>query len=347
MLWPVGANQFIANQLFNIMPQCSNEQRIITGYPEYETNPKKLGPEQQKVLRQIAQQIVISHSTNSPILAILVKGHADRALRKAQHEREVFEMEVSKNRAESAQQALLQEIKSLAKGNEVANLLKLKAIWVGSKELLVREPRSEAEMKMNRRVEIFWARCILPDPPLADTTKNRIDRGAELLKQKPIPGDHRNIQGPRLRCVFDKLQNKPNVEDIFLDGSKKVMLNGEGKPIQGPDGKVHFVWTPGPPKEYPGVGYNGNYGHLPQEEFTKFFDTVKRFLGGSSFARNADDKLVLDALADLDRRIFVAIEKVNDHMNQHGIASDATRRKMNDFIAKQQNNPNSIYECYK
>src|SRR5580704_17380625 len=100
MLWPVNPNIVTVNKLFQILPSCTGEVYNIAGYPEYSHDPKTLAPEQQKVLSDLAQQIVNSWKTNSPIVAFVVIGHADVALRKPESERPAYEQDVSEKRAD-------------------------------------------------------------------------------------------------------------------------------------------------------------------------------------------------------------------------------------------------------
>ncbi|MER2526870.1 MAG: hypothetical protein ABTR07_02965 [Candidatus Competibacter denitrificans] len=300
---------------------------------------------QKPTIDKLADLIVSSFAQSlcPPFRKVTVVGHADKDWHGAGKE-----MRVSFDRAMAVQKELTEAVKKLWSdrnmGPPPVGGVDWEARGEGAKHMIAGPYHAE-----NRRVEVTLIRSGAPIPPRppADTTKNRIDRSADLLKQKPIPGDSGDIQRTRLRCVFEKMRNNPNVEDMFLDGLKKVILNGDNKRVTGPDGKVHFVWAPGPPKEFPGVSYKGNYGILPEEEFLKFFDTVRRLLNGSNFARTQPDDIVLSALGDLDTRIFWAIRKVDEHLAINGIASDKTRVKMNNLISQQQNNPNSIYACYK
>jgi hypothetical protein len=97
MLWPVDPIILTVNKLFQILPTCTGEVYNIAGYPEYSPDPKKLAPEQQKVLSDLALLIVNSWKTNSPIVAFMVIGHADVALKKPESERAAYEQDVSES----------------------------------------------------------------------------------------------------------------------------------------------------------------------------------------------------------------------------------------------------------
>src|SRR5215467_1427446 len=234
MLWPLNPNISLTNQLFDLLPQCSSEFHQIAGYPEYETNPDKLEPEQRRVLSNLAQKIVNSHKTNAPYVAFIVVGHADTALRKPERERPGFEQRVSEQRADAARNALLTEIMRLPEGTEIAKKLQYKTRGEGSKYRINRPTLghpvlSEAEMRMNRRVEIFPAQCLLPEKPQpdpTDTLESRVNRLLKLLQSKGLPNapEHRKKRAP---CVLNKLL-KPGVADTFVDG-RATSVDGVGK----------------------------------------------------------------------------------------------------------------------
>jgi len=164
-MWPVPVNvrlnPVVVNQLLDIIATCSNEQIELDDYPEY---AHELTPKQKQRLRFIAETLVRSFMTQSPIAGIAVVGHADRALRKPVHEREAFEDEISKNRAINADKALMDELRRAPGGDKVAGLVNAKPTWVGSRELRVPNATTEAAMRMNRRVVFKFSRCLVPQP---------------------------------------------------------------------------------------------------------------------------------------------------------------------------------------
>jgi len=126
-------NPFFANQILSTLHQTAKPLLVMDGYPEYATTAKDLDPADQKRIKDLASAIVASHRTSSPIVAFVVVGHADVALRKSVGERPQFEQEVSKNRAGSVRNVLLNEIMALPSGKLVAATINLKSVGVGSR----------------------------------------------------------------------------------------------------------------------------------------------------------------------------------------------------------------------
>jgi outer membrane protein OmpA-like peptidoglycan-associated protein len=166
MLWPqpfnIRMNPFRASQLLDAIDICTHEEREISDFPEYAYN---LNGNQSKALDVIARQIVRSHSTHSQIAAVTVIGHADVALREPTHLREKKELQVSQDRANTAEKLLIEAIrKVIPDGARVAAMINTKAIAKGSSERRFKNPITEAEMKKNRRVAFKWARCHIEGP---------------------------------------------------------------------------------------------------------------------------------------------------------------------------------------
>src|SRR6185295_3500094 len=106
-LSPLGLNKATAGAVLTSMVTTAIADAVLDGYPEYATGVDQLDVEQRRVLAGVAEAIVRSHSTRSPVDAVAVIGHADKALRKPVAERAAFEMDVSQQRATSARQMLL------------------------------------------------------------------------------------------------------------------------------------------------------------------------------------------------------------------------------------------------
>jgi flagellar motor protein MotB len=137
---------------------------VIDGYPDYATDPASLEPVQRHALRTVAETIVRSRSTQTPIEAVVVLGHADTALRKPVPQRASFELEVSQNRALSARELILKEVRRLAYDAHYSKVLPCVAAGMGSTRLVVKNAATEAQMRKNRRVEIFLFQRQLSPP---------------------------------------------------------------------------------------------------------------------------------------------------------------------------------------
>jgi len=146
---------------------------IISGFPEYSA---RLTREQRKELDRIAEQIVASQAGPAPIVSIVITGHADKDLRpnnpkRRPHETpEQFEKRISDSRARMALVQLKSRIRQLSeirKASGAFNPTRLgaKTVAMGATKLLVKKPRDESEMRMNRRIEIFLTPGRSPSHP--------------------------------------------------------------------------------------------------------------------------------------------------------------------------------------
>jgi len=179
MLWPVPINvrmnPFLASQLLDINAQCASEEREIADFPEYGS---VLDEKQSIRLTALAEEIIRSHDSMSPIAAISIIGHADQALRVPQRDKVAKEQEVSDKRAKNGQKALEDTIKRLKGGARVWSMLHTGAKGVGASDPRVRFPANETEMRKNRRIVFKWSRCLLPSPiihPIPEFPKPDVD----------------------------------------------------------------------------------------------------------------------------------------------------------------------------
>jgi flagellar motor protein MotB len=146
------------------MVQAQRADAVIDGYPEYATGPNDLEQQQRHALFVVAETIVRSHATKRPIEAVAVIGHADKALRKPVQERTAFELEISQRRATSARNTLLSEVRRLAYDAHFSKVLLCVATGIGNQKPVVHNASTEAQMKKNRRVEIFLFQRQLSEP---------------------------------------------------------------------------------------------------------------------------------------------------------------------------------------
>jgi hypothetical protein len=140
----------------------------IDGFDEYADVPS---PENQLKLQGFAAAIAASEVSPEPIQVVNVIGHADRALKLPVDQRQAKEMEVSVNRAEKAAQLIRDAMAAVPGGAAAVDAVQIMTSGVGSRQLKVQSPASEADMRKNRRVEIttasndFQIIHVLPDWP--------------------------------------------------------------------------------------------------------------------------------------------------------------------------------------
>jgi hypothetical protein len=166
MLWPVPVNvrmnPFLVSKLMDINATCANEECEIFDFPEYSS---QLNPGQLTRLRAFCLEVIRSHDSQSPIAAISIIGHADRALKEPLDRRAKKEQEVSGARANNAQAEFNKMMDDLPGGPRVSAMVHVKTEGVGSKDLAVQHPINDEQMRRNRRIVFRWSRCLLPVPP--------------------------------------------------------------------------------------------------------------------------------------------------------------------------------------
>lgn len=153
--------------MLQMNPMASNPSQVLTslahslpphpdftiaGFPEYAT---ELGADQRQILLRAANAIALSQEGFNPVVAAIVLGHADKALRKAIGERASFEHEVSQKRATAAADALVRELITQSFGAHYARTLRTLALGVGNSKAIYAHAANETEMRQNRRVEIY------------------------------------------------------------------------------------------------------------------------------------------------------------------------------------------------
>lgn len=155
---PLGLNRTSVSAMLAGLVTTTGPDAVLDGYPEYKTSIDQLDADQRRAFNQVAELIVTSHSTRDPIDAVAVVGHADKALRKPVGERAAFELEVSQTRATSAKDMLLGRVRLLASNAHYSKVLLVVGIGVGNARPVFAHAATEAQMRKNRRVEIFLFR---------------------------------------------------------------------------------------------------------------------------------------------------------------------------------------------
>jgi hypothetical protein len=153
--------------LFKATPNLTIPDEVIDGFPEYAFTIDTINdPTVKAKLRALARKIVASHQTSKRIIGFEVHGHADVALRIPKGpERERTEKDVSRDRAENAKDLLLQMIAEEGGKPIIAGIrANAEAHHFGAQFTKFNPARTEAEMRRNRRVEIFLKVLNQPQP---------------------------------------------------------------------------------------------------------------------------------------------------------------------------------------
>lgn len=146
----------------------------IDGFPEFAFTVDTINdPTVARQLRALAKTIVASHQTSNKIIGFEAHGHADVTLRLLPGpERDRTELEVSRDRAENAEQLLLRMIEQEGGAPIIAGIrLNASAQGFGARFTKFKPARTEAERKKNRRVEIFLKTFQQPPAPAQKSIK--------------------------------------------------------------------------------------------------------------------------------------------------------------------------------
>src|SRR5262249_54295063 len=150
------ASPLTARRFFDAAPRINAPEVKIDGFPEFAVTVDTLPPDARAKITALAKKIVASHKTGSPIISFAVQGHADVALKEPLATRAQFEKEVSFDRAFNGDEALAEAISREPGGKDVlAKMTRVKPKGFGSQFREVVPARTEAEMRRNRRIEIF------------------------------------------------------------------------------------------------------------------------------------------------------------------------------------------------
>jgi hypothetical protein len=202
----------------NATPGVTPPDETIDGFPEFAFTVDTIkDPFVKEKLRKIARRIVASHNSGpNRIIGFEVHGHADQTLRIAAGPgRDRTEFEVSRDRAENAQQLLLQMIEEEGGKPIIAGIkANSEAKAFGSKHRIFKPATTDPQMRKNRRVEIFLKEFVPPPPrpsppeppPKPEVRTNfrvQIKSGTEFFFSTPIPGTALTVRISLNIIIFD------------------------------------------------------------------------------------------------------------------------------------------------
>jgi hypothetical protein len=298
---------------------------VIRGWGQYSD---VLPPTEQSKIDQLAELIVTSFASprSTPLGKITIVGHADHDFHGA-----AFEKKVSDERALTVAASLGIALKKAALARGITTFAGAIAFDPPPHGVGATQPAKDAarDRTKNRRVEIELSprgAPIPPPPPDPKTeTTQRLDRSLDVINRRGMPSGP--VQTSRVKCIFEKLRNNPNVKDRFVDGDL-TLVRIRGQLVNGLQ------------------DINRNYGFLTEEEREVFFEKAKAVvLSVRDFGKDATDDDVIRAADGLDRRILKARGFIDAHLGINGIASDGTKVLLNDEITRLQGDPDSIYSC--
>jgi hypothetical protein len=255
---------FFSNGLFSVgrtgaTPCVDSPDETIDGFPELDVTVENIkDPVAKQKLQALAKRIVASQGTSDRIIGFEVHGHADVDLRvPAGADRTQTELDVSVDRAENARDLLLQMI-SDSGGKPFMQGIKANAtaLGVGSRCRKVVPARTDAEMKRNRRVEIFLKvlkqQPTPPKPPAPPPgpkpsepgTRWKIQITGGVLATAPSPvGDILGFATMRLNVTITDLDRRRKAN--FIATSTGITVSGSTGSLAG----VTLI-LPGKPQEF-------------------------------------------------------------------------------------------------
>lgn len=162
----VRLSPLVASFLLDATAVCAREQIELD---DYDPLKDEMTSRQKERLRLIAETLVKSFQSTRPIAGVAIVGHADSwrdatARTKSPAERQKFEDDISLQRAVKAEKALRAELAKTPGGGPVLAFLNTKPVGVGSRELNVKNAKTDAAMRKNRRVVFKFTRCSTPQP---------------------------------------------------------------------------------------------------------------------------------------------------------------------------------------
>src|SRR5215475_5155511 len=161
------------------IPKVTTPDEVIDNFPEFgdkidsddpkeQSDPKRVQEEQEAKarLRKLAIRIVASRASGRRIIGFVSHGHADQTQRFGPgSQRDALEQQVSDDRANNAKKLLIQMIKEEGGEPFIAGIeANATARGFGSKHRIFVPANSEAQMRKNRRVEIFLREFVDPPP---------------------------------------------------------------------------------------------------------------------------------------------------------------------------------------
>jgi hypothetical protein len=170
----------------------------------------------------------------------------------------------------------------------------------------------------DRRVEIFGSSTPRPPEPVSPPPQSQpvplpqaVSRSVSIVAARPMPAEQKR----RLSCMLAMIQ-RPGVDDRYLNGFDYLFRS---------------VTRP-----------------LSPEQLDLLLNShrVKRDLANPLFGPGSSDEEVAAELDRLDLRILQGIAFLRRHRETMGAAIDAGKLQLNDWVARQQRNPNSIYSCW-
>jgi outer membrane protein OmpA-like peptidoglycan-associated protein len=252
---------FVRAQVASRLPQPVDfrvrQALEIQRFSEFVTD---ISPKQKDEIEQLAREIVRSNSTNDPIYAFRVEGHADIARTIPVGQRTQFENEISEERAENGFRLLVEALERIG-GKALAEKIARdsKAFGMGTQRLKIPNAITKDQFEQNRRAVFFVQQVTYiqpgppPPPPPTSVIEDRFT--VQLVKSatvtKTITPSLKvvdfGIEGIILAAtleIVDTIDKKRATFNVFATG-----VGVSIGPPQLPAGS-QIVFSPGPPVKF-------------------------------------------------------------------------------------------------
>jgi outer membrane protein OmpA-like peptidoglycan-associated protein len=232
------------NQTLELDAGQAGAAQTVGGFPQYQNTIAALSPDERAKINLIARRIVGSFQAGRrPIRTVRLVGHADRDLRRGP----AFERRISGERA----LAMLNGLIAAIKNPRIVGQITWQRIAAGATQLVVPNPRSEAERRRNRRVQIWLSPA--PGGKTIDPTNPRSIRwmqqclGRVLGTRLAING----AMGQETRSALRAFQQRQGLPAIGAIEPRTVaaLIRVCGAPNIAPQAVAPFVYSETPPKD--------------------------------------------------------------------------------------------------
>ncbi|MDD9264913.1 hypothetical protein, partial [Bacillus toyonensis] len=294
--------------------KVTTKEITVFRFPQHSSDIDWLPPEEKAKMDALAKEIADSFILgNSPIVAFVIAGHADRDPQGAD-----FEMKVSVTRAEAAQKWLVNKAKELVRqrGGDPSEVdtAEFSLFGYGASNLYT-TATTFPEREKNRRIVVKYASVELD--PLSDA----IGYAPNLARLVTLVQLHLNDNPERMgriQCALAKLAN-PATDDTYFDWGSLSQYPGGLKDLT--DEQILGVARAIIKSLRRHIANNNLYGLQVPDDIV-----IQNILKWEENVRDVKDKLV----------------------KQHGIPGiGQIHKNVGRYIARNQDNTNSILSCFK
>ena len=252
---------FLRAQVASQLPQPVNfrvrQALEIQRFSEFVTD---ISPTQQGAIDNLAREIVRSSTTNDPIFAFRVEGHADIARTIPAGQRTQFENEISEERAENGFNLLVAALEKHG-GKALAQKIAQKStkFGLGTQRLKIPNATTLDQFEQNRRVVFFVQEVTFiqpgppPPPPPTSVIEDRFT--VQLVKSATVT----KTFTPSLKVIdlgLEAIVLAATLEIVDTIDKKRATFNvfsgGVGASIGPPQLPAggQIVFSPGPPVKF-------------------------------------------------------------------------------------------------